>query len=307
MLYIRIEKERVNVMSKSIFSRVFLLLRTIGNYMTFKGRFRFPKAILRRLFRFAQSEVWISDFDGGLRMRLRLSDHMQRRIFWMGYYSTDIVAILKEILEPEMVVIDVGANIGEITLVSAQMVGDKGKVVSFEPVRSIAEQLAEHVQINNLKQVVIKSEGLGKEKHENMPIYASCGQDVADAHNGLASLYSRGEGEEPLGYISVTTLDDSVGMLGLHRLDLIKIDIEGGEYNCLLGAENVLKQYHPMLIVEVQEFTAQQAGWKTEELFQYLEKFGYGFFTIGNMGRLMELDRSKPINFQNVFCKVSGS
>lgn len=286
------------------FSRLFLVLRTCGKFLSCGGKFRLPQIVLRRMFRFSQSEVVVSDFDGELRMRLRLSEHMQRRIFWIGYYSTDIVSILKTRLQPDMVIIDVGANIGEITLVSAQLVGHKGTVISFEPVSSIANQLTENVQMNHLNQVMIRREGLGSEKHENVPIYASCGQSVADEHNGLASLYGQSEGRKPVEYISVTTLDTVVESLTLARLDLIKIDIEGGEFACLLGAENILRIFHPMLIVEVQEFSAQKAGWSTDQLFQYLEKFGYEFFTIAKKGHLIKLDRNKPIEFQNVFCKV---
>ncbi|HIG47912.1 MAG TPA: phosphoglycerate mutase (2,3-diphosphoglycerate-independent), partial [candidate division Zixibacteria bacterium] len=65
----------------------------------------------------------VPDFDGTYLVRLRLSEHMQRRIFWMGYYSTDIVALLKMTLRPGMVVVDVGANIGEIAMVAARCVG----------------------------------------------------------------------------------------------------------------------------------------------------------------------------------------
>lgn len=285
-------------------SKLIVALRSFGKILTFGGKYSLPNTILRRLFRFARSEIWVSDFDEKFKVRLRLSDHMQRRIFWMGYYSADIVAVLKEVLKPGMVVLDVGANIGEITLVSAQLVGAGGKVISFEPVSDIADRLADHVQVNNLSQVIIRREGLGKERHENIPIYASCGQKITDLHNGLASLYGQGEGKEPIGYISVSTLDDSVAALALSRLDLIKIDIEGGEYDCLLGAKSALRNYRPMLIVEVQEFTAQKAGWKTKDLFQYLDDFGYDFFTIGKKGFLTKLDRLNPIAFQNVFCKV---
>lgn len=278
-------------------------LRKIGNVLSFRGRLRAPQIILRRLFRFAQSEIWVSDFDGKFQMCLRLSEHMQRRIFWMGYYSTEIAALLKKELQSEMVVVDVGANIGEITLVAAQCVGAQGKVIAFEPVTTIAEKLTRHVQINNLNHVVIIKEALGKEAGGQIPIYISCGQDVSDEHQGLASLYGAELGEEPIEYVKINTLDSAVNSLSLARLDLIKIDIEGGELACLQGAKEVLRRFKPMLIIEVQEFSAQQAGWKVKELFEYLEGFGYEFFTIEKKGRLSIFNPSSMTDFQNVFCK----
>ncbi len=291
-------------MINSFFSYLLKSLRSVGNTLSLGGRLRLPQSILRRAFRMVPYEITVPDFDGAYRMRLRLSEHMQRRIFWMGFYSADIVALLKNVLTPGMVVVDVGANIGEVTLVSAQCVGNAGSVIAFEPVNVIANRLAEHVRINDLKQVVIIRDALGAAVEKRVPIYASCGQDVSDEHQGLASLYGEGEGQEPIEFVNITTLDETVNSLCLSRVDLIKIDIEGGELACLQGADNVLRRFRPMLVVEVQAFSARQAGWDVSELFQYLRGLGYEFFTIGPRGRLIELELEALVDFQNVFCQV---
>lgn len=291
-------------MINSFFSYLLKSLRSVGNTLSLGGRLRLPQSILRRAFRMVPYEITVPDFDGAYRMRLRLSEHMQRRIFWMGFYSADIVALLKNVLTPGMVVVDVGANIGEVTLVSAQCVGNAGSVIAFEPVNVIANRLAEHVRINDLEQVVIIRDALGEAVKKRVPIYASCGQDVSDEHQGLASLYGEGEDQEPIEFVNITTLDETVASLCLSRVDLIKIDIEGGELACLQGAENVLRRFRPMLVVEVQAFSARQAGWDVSELFQYLHGLGYEFFTIGPRGRLTELELEILADFQNVFCQV---
>lgn len=282
----------------------YLTARKVGDFLSFEGKFIFPRSILRRLFRFAKAEVVVHDFDGNLTMNLNLSDHMQRRIFWMGYYSREIVALLKKTLKKDMVVLDVGANIGEITLVAANIVGEKGRVVSFEPVSTVTDRLCEHIASNKLEQVTVKRIGLGKKNQSQVPIYNSCGQVINEENVGLSSLYGDASVDRPVEFISVETLDESIKPMQLSRVDLIKIDIEGGEYDCLLGAENTLKQFQPMLIVEVQEFSAYKAGWKPEDLFEYLKKFGYEFFVIGKNGSLNPLNRTIPVEFENIFCKV---
>lgn len=292
------------MMGDSLVSYMLRALRSFGNTTSLGGRLRLPQSILRRVFRLVEREITVPDFDGVYRMQLRLSEHMQRRIFWMGYYSADIVALLRAVLRPAMVVIDVGANIGEITLVAARRVGDAGRVIAVEPVNVIADRLSEHVRVNGLSQVTIVREALGNAGRDQVPIYASCGQDVPDEHQGLASLYGESEGHEPIEFVNMTTLDGMAASLHLARVDLIKIDIEGGELACLQGAETVLRRFRPMLIVEVQEFSARQAGWSVKELFQYLCGFGYEFFTIGSKGRLSMLDLNSLTDFQNVLCKV---
>lgn len=293
-------------MTDSFISKTLITLRAFGNAMSMRGRWRAPMSILRRAFRWVRCEVTVPDFDGTYLVRLRLSEHMQRRIFWMGYYSTDIVKLLKMTLRPGMVVVDVGANIGEISMVAARCVGREGSVIAFEPVGSIADTLAEHVRVNALNQVIIRREALGKEGRSKVPIYASCGQTVPDEHEGLASLYGEGGNGEPIDYVSITTLDEVVASLSLARIDLIKIDVEGGELACLQGAETVLRRFKPSLIVEIQEFSAHQAGWEVEELFQYLSVLGYEFFRIGSEGRLTAVDVDSLADFQNVFCRVRG-
>jgi len=216
------------VTDASIIPCVLRTLRGIGNTLSFGGRARLPQSVLRRLFRMLKLDVMVPDFDGTLHMRLRLSEHMQRRIFWMGYYSLDIVALLKVVLRPGMVVIDVGANIGEITLVAAQRVGGAGKVIAFEPVNAIADRLAEHVRLNDLSQVLIQRTALGDSAQAAVPIYTSCGQKASDENQGLASLYGGGEDCEPMEYVDITTLDDIATALALTRVDVIKIDVEGG-------------------------------------------------------------------------------
>lgn len=58
-----------------------------------------------------------------------------------------------------------------------------------------------------------------------------------------------------LEHIHVTTLDQVLKINSFACVDLIKIDIESGEYYCLLGAKKLLEIYHPMLIIEEREYS----------------------------------------------------
>lgn len=293
-------------MYKFVLEKFFLFFRKLANILSFNGHFILFKSFFRRFFRFSSSIVQISDFDRNLKIKLKLSEHMQRRIFWMGYYSENIIGLLKSKIKPGMTVIDVGANIGEITLVAAQLVGQNGKVISFEPVNEVFNKLEEHVVINNFCQVLIVKEGLGEKVKKNIPIYSCCGQEVSDENNGLASLYGWQQGKL-LQYININTLDHFVDKLNLKNIDLIKIDIEGGELACLYGAQATLKRFKPMLIVEVQEFSAKQAGWEINELFDYLYELGYQFYIIGKNGKIKIFNPELPIEFENIFCCVKNT
>lgn len=280
-----------------------ILLRKIGNGLAFGGRFPLAQSLLRRAFRHAKGTYTVDDFDGDLHIDLRLSEHMQRRIFWMGYYNKNIVALLNHILQSGMTVIDVGANIGEITLVCAKRVGQTGKVIAFEPIDHIADELQKNIERNHLRHVSVVRTGLSDTASSQLPIYASCGRESArDENHGLASLYGNYTRNRPLQFIDITTLDSHLAQHPTDRVDLIKVDIEGAELPFLRGAEHTLRTHRPRLIIEVQDETASAAGYSASDVLDYLSGFGYRFHRIGRSGKLIPLTASTLSKYQDVLC-----
>lgn len=289
-------------MTKNNIENKFLLLRKVGLQLSTITHTKIPRTLLRRIFRFSRTNVTIQDFDGDITMELLLSEHMQRRIFWMGYYNEDIAFLLDKILKPGMTVLDVGANIGEVALLAAKRVGPEGKVFAFEPIDAIAEKLKRHVEINNFDQIHVESCALGDAVDDNRPIYASCGQTGTDPNNGLGSLYGS-KGEQPLQHIHMTTLDTWLQEHpSIQRIDVIKIDIEGAELACLTGAKKCLQRFKPSIIVEIQDFSSARAGYQPADILDFLSGFGYTFDQIGRHGTLTPLSSDTLRDFQNVLC-----
>ena len=279
-----------------------LTLRRVAKKLSFGGRVLIAQRILRRLFVGKTGIAHIDDFDGDLSIDLRLSEHMQSRIFWVEYYSSDIVTLLNRILRPGMVIIDIGVNIGEITLVAAKRTGPTGQVIAFEPVEKIAQVLEENVRRNELDWVKVIRAGVSASEGR-ADIYFSCGQgDSDDEHHGLSRIYPSSSKTLALQSIRLTTLDRFISATPVDHLDLIKIDIEGAELPCLQGAKHTIVRYKPMLIVEIQAVTASVAGYAQTDILNYLAQFGYSFFKIERSGRLIELNSETLSDFQNVLC-----
>ncbi len=266
---------------------------------------RVPGAVLllehvRRGFSHSEKIITINDFDGNLTIDLHLNEHMQSQIFWYGYYSRDIILALDKILSSGMVVIDIGANIGEITLCAAKRVGIDGRVYSFEPMPKLYESLRKNITSNRFFQVNPIRMGVA-DKDGVMSIYcADSNFSDGTIHEGLGTLYPMNNRNTPAGKIQVITLDKFFEEAPVDRLDFIKIDVEGAEFDVLKGAEKTITQYKPRLIIEIQQETAGASGSRPEEMLDYLKQLGYEPYTIGRKARLIPLSAANLKPFQNV-------
>jgi len=280
-----------------------VVLRRVANNLRFGERPGVAQSVFRRVFRHWRGRQVVHDFDGRFTVALDLSEHMQRRMFWMGYYNLRLVSFLDRILEPGMTVIDVGANIGEISLVCANRVGPDGAVVALEPIDGIADELQVNVQRNSLQDVVqIHRQGLAAEIGR-LPIYASCGQhDVEEVHQGLGSLHGTAGVDHYLGEVDITTLDELAHRIGFTRLDLLKIDIEGGELPCLQGGLETVRRFLPVIAIEVQDRSSLAAGYHGRDILALLEPLGYRFHRLEPQGRLVRIRIEDLREYQDVIC-----
>jgi FkbM family methyltransferase len=253
-----------------------------------------------------EREIEMDDFDGDLRLRLRLSEHMESRIFWFGSYSRDVLRVLAARLRPGDVFFDVGANIGEITLHAAKRVRPRGAVFAIEPHPGNAARLAGHVRANALGDVTIVESAVGS-REGVLPLYAPSARGRDGLNNsGLYTAYATRERDVEIGRVNVTTIDAIVAARGIARVDALKIDIEGGERDAIEGAEETLRRFRPWLVLEVNRETCEAAGYAPETLLAQLRTLGYRFHRIGRRGVLESIGERDLRDFQNVLCTGAG-
>lgn len=190
-----------------------------------------------------------------------------------NYFAFDEPAqvMLYSVVEPGMTVIDIGANIGATTLNLAKKTGPLGKVYSFEPGPYNFKRALENISLNNFKNIKLINKGLGHEKATAF-LY-----NVNANNSGMQRLLTQAPPKSSYEKmkVEIDTLDNCIASMEIPSPSLIKIDVEGYEYNVLLGAEQTLLRHKPVMFIELDDNNLREQGSTAETLVEFLVQMGY--------------------------------
>lgn len=198
--------------------------------------------------------------------------------------------------------IDIGANIGDLTVAMAIAAGGSGKVLALDPNPHVFSVLQENAKLNKGKANIVPLQFAAADKDMNF-YYAS--SEASMSNGGLITdlndnRHGKYKLEEPIkGKHLGNFLEEEYGS-ELSKLSLIKIDTEGLDYFVLTTLERVLEKYHPVIIAEI--FLEIPVSMRND-IFDLLKKHGY---TLLNAG-LLETDKpmvTRPVNTKEDMPKV---
>ncbi len=149
-----------------------------------------------------------------------------------GEYEPFETALIKQLVKPGQVVLDIGANIGYYTLIIARQVGDAGHVFAFEPDPTNFGVLKKNVEINGYTNVTLVQKAVSNTTGR-LNLY------VRDDHYGDHRIYDPGDGRQAV-RVDVIRLDDFFAD-DPRRIDFIKMDIQGAEKGAVEGMTALLK------------------------------------------------------------------
>jgi FkbM family methyltransferase len=187
------------------------------------------------------------------------------------FYEQIIRAIYTAILQPGDLAIDCGAHHGLHTIPMSDLVGSSGRVLAIEAIPELAERLALRAKGNGHTNIEVVPEAIGSREGratfslvKDEPGYSGL-RLRDDLPSGLETSVATIE-------VTVTTLD---GLLAnsRHRVRLVKMDLEGGEYHALQGAASMLKDHRPLVILEHGgEHAAKWYGYTRDDWFALFER-----------------------------------
>ncbi|MGH7286362.1 MAG: FkbM family methyltransferase [Polyangiaceae bacterium] len=170
----------------------------------------------------------------------------------LGTTEPELQRALASLLQPGMCFYDVGANVGFFSVIAARLVGDRGKVVAFDPLPSNVAAVSRNAQLNGFAHVDVKELAVGRADERQAFIISS---DPNWGRLATVGVPDAVIGEQQ---VEVRRLDQLVAD-GLRPPTVVKIDVEGAEIDVLEGARQVLDQARPILFIDLHGTNARIA------------------------------------------------
>jgi len=224
---------------------------------------------LKRIFRIKRRAV---DAPGGLKLWIDPVSHFARLATSSGGYEPQMSALVKGLLRPGDVFVDIGANEGYFSTLASKLVSD-GRVFAVEPQGRLIPVIEENLRLNGARNATVSRLALA-ERNGTATIHLQ-----ASTNTGFSGLFNpgrRGTGTET---VPTMTLDDYFAQNRIGRVRLMKVDCEGGEKLVLEGGRETLRskcievlawEYHPLVLTE------EEIG----VMDQFLRECGYSFLNL---------------------------
>jgi FkbM family methyltransferase len=188
-------------------------------------------------------------------------------MMYLGAYERWETRTISRYLQPGMCVVDVGANVGYVSLLAARRVGPAGRVVAVEPSPPAADRLEVAVRENRIAQIQLFRCGLGRAAGETV---------LYDPRPDNHSPSMHGNPDNAGRTVPNRALDEVAESAGLDHIDLLKVDVEGYEPEVFAGAACLLATGRIRAILcELNAYWLSCSGATSEAL--YRELLGYGF------------------------------
>lgn len=236
------------------------------------GRYRAMMAVSRH----APAPFWtrLPGDLGRWRFCCDLRDGLMAEAYLTGRYEPQETALVQRMLEPGMTFVDVGANWGYFTLLACGEVGASGRVISIEADPRAADALRTNLAANGLERArVFTVAAAARPGTLSMQDY----QPEADAlgNFGVAQTSTLTPGGRTFD-VAARPLDDVLDEAEIEAIDVLKIDIEGGEAGALAGLTRRLQSRRvARILLELHAYHLRDLGSSVADVVSTLRAFGY--------------------------------
>lgn len=185
-------------------------------------------------------------------------------------YEADLTSYFQHILAKGDTMVDVGANEGYYSILASALVGQQGKVFAIEPQSRLQSILFNNIELNKAYNVTVYqttiSDSVGSVDLNLTP----------DTNSGSSGILRSTKYKNPTEKVPMKRLSDIVALFNISTIDLLKMDIEGFEFQAVLGDKelfrsNIIKNF----ALELHPAVIEQHGNNSHEVISFLNDCGF--------------------------------
>ncbi|MBM4193508.1 MAG: FkbM family methyltransferase [Gemmatimonadetes bacterium] len=197
-----------------------------------------------------------------------------------AFYEPETTMLLLTILRPGDTFVDVGGHVGYFSVVGSAVVGEQGRVITFEPAPSNHERLLHHLALNGCSNVLPLPLAVG-ERPGPVTLHLNSDNDGGHALWDVRAhpLNDKSRARPRSASVWLTRIADVVGNRPVRAM---KMDIEGSEFAALAGARALLEGAEgvPFVIAEINRGALNALGASEERLRAMMDELGYDTWVI---------------------------
>ncbi len=241
-----------------IFSFILRLIVRSISALTGKGGGKFVALLPKK------QTYLVNKYSGQYKFKVDTTYPIEASVWLGGVYDVVTTNFLRKAIRADDVFLDIGANCGTLTLVAASLINN-GKIYAFEPAPTIRPRLQANIELNPQLKNIVKVVPLGLGLAKGQLFYH---EDQEYRGNGAL----QGISGIP---VDVISLDEWVLLENIDKIDAIKIDVEGMEYDVLVGGKAVLEKYHPLVYFETLPIFFKYTPHNIRSIYEFLANLGY--------------------------------
>ncbi|AYA38240.1 FkbM family methyltransferase [Hymenobacter oligotrophus] len=186
----------------------------------------------------------------GFERYIRLASHVYLRLVALGWGRAKYPELffLEKLVKPGNVCLDIGANLGYYSVALSRLVGPQGKVLAVEPVPLFQQIWQDNVQLSGFDNLLLLPYALGG---KNAVVKMGTPARNGLLHHGMTKVTDSSPSEQYGQYYNVEMRVPDELLADFERLDFIKCDVEGFEYEVFRHMQNTLRRHRPVIQTEL--------------------------------------------------------
>jgi FkbM family methyltransferase len=223
-----------------------------------------------------RSTELVQVFSAGARYELDLGEFVQRKFYFRAYERREL-RFVRSTLSAGDLFVDVGANVGLLSLCAARQVGEGGGVLAIEPAPENVDRLHVNVRLNPRSRVTVLPVAIGA-SHGTVRLGMPESQAGIQNSGARSSMSSENQIE-----VDLITIDDAVSRWSPGRdiVRLVKLDVEGMENEVVCGGPDLFGKRASCVMLEVNHRYGDD-----DLAVESLRRLGYDIYRLGVFARL---------------------